>query len=190
MYMRYIFIILFFYVTLIACNDTKTGDKRTRSEKPLKVPGNDEEMVRDVLNEFKDYAINEDYEGMVSLVSPLLLQKTSKKALLDELREDMHNENYDIIVKQIYYDDISKVIEKDGNKYALAKTRTAATFRMKKDLFDSFCEEFKMKYDKVTCEEDTKEVNLEMKGEAYVLYTNKAKIGLFFLTRIQLVSGN
>lgn len=174
---KIIILLVAFSAIVIACNNSKNGDEKAKGPgTEEKTSGRDEEIVKDVLNDFKKYTINEDYEGMMKLISPTLLKEVSKEELADQLRQGTHTEQYDILIHDIIYEDVSEILKKDGNKYALAKTRTSGGFRLKSDdLFERFCESAKTRFTKVSCNEDENVVNFEMKGEAYVLYTTEDK---------------
>jgi hypothetical protein len=167
-----------FSLFIVSCKDTK--DKETKKEETTETSdtkqssGNDDEKVKDVLDQYKAYTVKEDFEGMISFVSPSLLAQTSKEDLIAELKAGMHNENYDLRITDIDYTELSKVVEKDGDKYAKAKTNTSATFKLKDaSTFQGFCDEFKKQNDNVTCNEAESSVSIMMKGEAYVVYTSK-----------------
>jgi hypothetical protein len=158
-----------FSLVMASC---KNGDKKKEGSSETTSSGSDEEKVKKILDSYKAYAIKEDFEGMIGFVSPALLENTTKDDLIRELQSGMHNENYDLRITDIDYTDASKVVEKDGNKYARAKTNTAAVFNLKDtSMYRSFCEQFKAQYENVECKDTDKAVSLTMKGEVYVVYT-------------------
>jgi hypothetical protein len=172
-----ILVVAAFSLVIASCKDSKEGDKKSgETSETTKSGAGDEAKVKEILETYKSYTVKEDFEGMINFISPALLEQTTKEDLVDELRAGMHNENYDLRITDIDYTETSKVVEKDGNKYAKAKTNTSAVFKLKDpDMYEGFCEQFKAKQENVECNPNDKTVSLTMKGEAYVVYTEKDK---------------
>jgi hypothetical protein len=160
------------YFTISSCNSSAQKIK-------------DIDTIKLRLNSFNDYLIKEDFNAMIDFIYPEVIAQSSKKAMIADLVDGMHNADYDIIVKQVYIDSISEVISYDLNRYALAKSRTEASFVIKggvlkdsikqNNLFNSICYSFKEQYGEknVDCNVPDKTVSVIMKGEVYPIFSNK-----------------
>lgn len=171
--------ISFLFLFFCLCNTSKNKNATEHD------PKNGNKEIRRLLDQYIDYTIKENYEALVDFIYPEALSKYSKEETIDDIRNGLHNENYDIVVNHIYTDTISDVIVKGANKYTISKNRTDATFmirggilndsQVQSNMYDQFCTDFKGKYgeENVKCNDNSKGVSVILKSTAYFIYSNK-----------------
>ena len=120
--MRSISFLLYFIVTFFyCCNSSKKQKNETQNQK------SDLQEIRQMMEQFSEYSIKENYEELVDFIYPEAIAKFSKEQTIDDVKSGMHNNDYDIVVNHVYTDTISDVIEKGSNKFAVAKGVNAGT---------------------------------------------------------------
>ena len=169
--------LLLFYSLCFIAGSCKTSGQKNR----------DIDEIRTILKTYNDCLIREDFNSMVDFIYPEIFKRFSQEEMTTDLKKSMHNDDYNIVVKDINIDSISNVVVYESKKYSMAKTRTKASFIIKggvlndslrqKDVFNHFCSDFKKDYgeDNVNCDNLKKSVTIIMRGEAYLIFNTEYK---------------
>jgi hypothetical protein len=147
----------------------------------------DAENINQIFASYSEAAVKNDFGSMMGFIYPELFKEHSKEELINGIKQGMDNKEYKIVINKVYTDSVSDVYNSGLNKYAMAQTRTDASFFIKKqgvndsarqeDSYNNFCTGFRKKYGEtdVKCDDSNKKVSVVMKSNTFFIYDSKYK---------------
>jgi len=154
--------------------------------------------VKDLISNYSDCSIHENFNGLLDLLYPTTFKKYSKDEIISSLRNGYHNEDYNMNIKKIVVDSISDMIREGNNKYVFIKGHTSASFTLAdtinksnfQELFDSHCKDFKKTFgdSNVACIYSDKKYDVTNYESFFAIYSSRYKKWLLLGTNDQAVT--
>lgn len=147
----------------------------------------DKTVLRQTVEKMNEHVMKEEFQQVIGYMHPESFQTFTAAEMLEGFKGSMHNENYDMKVKEFIVDSVSKVYPTDTSKFAVVAHHAIAEFHIKVDSTKSKADQenemnqncINMKTilgDKyVTCHLDERNIDVMMPDRTYFIYSPSRK---------------